>query len=348
MRFFFYGTLRDADVLESVLGRPVPTADVRAASLRDHRAVAVTGDTYPVAVPQPGAVMPGIVVSGLDAGDEARLHHYEGSGYDLAHVTVDLPTGRGIGATMFVPHDGIAHDDRDWRLEDWTRGSKAEWLRRMPERLRDFTPLDPALGRGDVTVEQVEVAYKGHFRIDRYRVRHKLFAGGASQPIRREVLERGHAVAVLPYDPVRDEVVLIRQFRIGAFAGHGEPWMIEIVAGIIDAGEKAEAVGLRELKEEAGLVPLAPLRHILTCHVSPGGTTETFELYVARVDATGTAGIHGLPEEGEDIQVLVWPFTRAWRALSDGLITASPAIMALQWLALNRERLRAGVAGAQS
>jgi len=341
MRFFFYGTLRDADVLEAVLGRPVAPADIRAASLRDHRAMTVSGDTYPVAVSRPGAVMPGVVVSGLGAHDEARLRHYEGADYGVTQVNATLSTGRTVAATMFVPREGVPHGDTEWSLSQWSGHAKAAWLRRMPERLRDFMPLTPVLGRADVKVEKLEPVYKGHFRLDRYTVRHKLFDGGTSQPVRREVLERGHAVVVLPYDPVRDEVVLIRQFRVGAFAGHGEPWMIEVVAGIIDPGETPEAVGLRELKEEANLAPLQPLRHVLICHASPGGTTETFQVFLAIVDAAGAAGIHGLPEEGEDIQVMVWPFDRAFRALSDGLITAAPAVVALQWLALNRPRLRA-------
>ncbi len=347
MRFFFYGTLRDANVLEVVLGRPVRAGDIRPASVRGFRAAKVVDNTYPIAVQVPDAVMPGVVVSGFDATDEERLNHYEGSDYGVTHVTAELANGRRVDVSMFVPVADIAHEENEWSLDDWTRDSKASWMALMPARLQDSQGLEPPMARTDVTVEQVDNAYKGHFRIDRYRVRHKLFAGGISEPVQREVLERGQAVAVLPYDPVRDEVVLIRQFRIGAFAGRGEPWMLEVVAGIIDEGETSEAVGIRELQEEANLAPLGPLRHIVTCHVSPGGTTETFELYFAPVDATDAAGIHGLPEEGEDIQVLVWSFDRAWRALGEGLITASPAIIALQWLALNRPALRAEAAAPQ-
>ena len=105
------------------------------------------------------------------------------------------------------------------------------------------------------TVELIErtTAFEGYFRIDRYELHHQLFAGGMSDPLTREVYERGHAAAVLPYDPQRDAVVLIEQFRIGAYAAGREPWLIEIVAGIVEAGETSSDVAQRELHEEAGL-----------------------------------------------------------------------------------------------
>src|SRR5207245_10046791 len=90
-------------------------------------------------------------------------------------------------------------------------------------------------GRDAVEIESHETIHQGHFRLDRWRLRHRLFAGGWGKPISRELLERSAAVAVLPYDPLRDQVVLIEQFRIGAYA-HGDPapWLLEAVAGLIE------------------------------------------------------------------------------------------------------------------
>ena len=185
-----------------------------------------------------------------------------------------------------------------------------------------------------------ETPYQGYFRIDRYTLRHELFAGGMSDTIVREVFERGHAAAVLPYDPVRDAVVLIEQFRIGAYAAGRDPWLIEIVAGIIDDGETAAAVARRELSEEAGLSPqaLEPIGEVL---VSPGGTSETMALFCACIDSAGANGIHGLADEHEDIRVTAMPVADALAALESGDIVSAPAVIALQWLALNRDRLRA-------
>lgn len=181
--------------------------------------------------------------------------------------------------------------------------------------------------------------YKGFFEIVRYRFRHRLFAGGWSGEIQREVFERGHAVAVLPYDPAADAVVLIEQFRIGALVGGLEPWQIEIVAGIMEDGEAPEDVARREAQEEAGAAigALLPIYHYL---VSPGGASESVQVYCGRVDSKGLGGIHGLPEENEDIRVEVHSFAGAMAALEAGKITNAVTIIALQWLALNRARLR--------
>lgn len=182
--------------------------------------------------------------------------------------------------------------------------------------------------------------YKGFFEIVRYRFRHRLFAGGWSGEIEREVFERGHAVAVLPYDPAADAVVLIEQFRIGAFVAGMRPWQTEIVAGIIEEGEASEDVARREAEEEAGATvgALIPICRYL---VSPGGASESVQLYCGRVDSKGLGGIHGLPHENEDIRVEVQPFAAALETLNAGKIGNAVTIVALQWLALNREQVRA-------
>lgn len=191
-----------------------------------------------------------------------------------------------------------------------------------------------------VRIVERSTPFQGYFRIDRYRLRHRRFDGGWSDEIQREVFERGHAAAVLPYDPARDTVVLIEQFRIGAYAAGLEPWLIEIVAGIIEPGEAAAEVVRREAREEAGC-EIGALEPVGRFMLSPGGTSETMELFCGRVDSTGVGGLHGLAEEHEDIRAVVLPTDEVLARLAAGEIANASAAIALQWLALNRERLRA-------
>lgn len=183
------------------------------------------------------------------------------------------------------------------------------------------------------------LCYKGFFRVERYRLRHELFAGGPGGEITRELFERGHAAAVVLYDPDMDSVVMVEQFRIGALDSPGKPWMLEFVAGIVEKGETPEAVVRRESVEEAGcaaddLIPIA------TCTLSPGACSERMHLFCARVDASRAGGIHGLRDEGEDIRVHVLRFDEAFAMLEAGDISSATPIIGLQWLALNRVRLR--------
>jgi ADP-ribose pyrophosphatase len=183
------------------------------------------------------------------------------------------------------------------------------------------------------------VVFDGHFQMVRYRLRHWQFAGGLGPELVREVFVRGHAVAVLPYDPVRDEVVLVEQFRVGALDADWDPWLLETVAGIVEDGESPEGVARREGLEEAGLelVDLAP---VCSCFMSPGGSSEIVHVFVGRVDATAAGGIFGLPDEGEDIKVHVVPYAQALAWLDEGRLRVAHTLLALQWLARHRDALR--------
>jgi ADP-ribose pyrophosphatase len=180
--------------------------------------------------------------------------------------------------------------------------------------------------------------FEGYFRIDRYRLRHSLHEGGMSEEITREVFERGHATAVLPFDPIRDEVVLIEQFRIGAHAAGKNPWLTEIVAGIIEVGETAEGVARREVGEETGLDVMAlwPMAEYL---VSPGGASEQVSLFLGQVDATNAGGIHGLDHEAEDIRVFALPYREAAGLLDQGQVGNAMTLIALQWLRLHHDEV---------
>lgn len=192
---------------------------------------------------------------------------------------------------------------------------------------------------GEVEIIEKTICYKGFFRLEKYWLRHRLFSGEWSPVLTREIFERGHAAAVLPYDPMLDEIILIEQFRPGAIDARDGPWLLEIVAGMIETGETAETVVKRESIEEAGCVinDLIPLYDFL---VSPGGTTECITLFCGRANAAIAGGIHGASEEGEDIKVHVVSFDTAMTLLQSGKITSASAIIALQWLALYRDYVR--------
>ncbi|WP_434772676.1 NUDIX domain-containing protein [Pseudomonas entomophila] len=191
------------------------------------------------------------------------------------------------------------------------------------------------------TVEIVERVncYQGFYRLDKLRLRHELFAGGLGREISRELFVRHDAVCVLPYDPQRDEVVLIEQFRVGALDKAQNPWLIELVAGLIDKDEQPEEVAHREAEEEAGLT-FSALWPMTRYFPSPGGSDEFVHLFLGRCDSEGAGGLHGLEEEGEDIRVKVWSFEDALQAVRDGRIANAASIIAVQWLALNRDEVR--------
>lgn len=198
----------------------------------------------------------------------------------------------------------------------------------------------PRFTDDDVQIVAKTREFQGYFAIDRWRVRHRTFAGGWTGDIVREVFERGHAVVVILYDPERDSIALIEQFRVGALAAGQYPWLIECVAGIIDPGETPEQVAIREAHEEAGAKP-DHIEHIGKFIVTPGGSSETVELFVAQVDCSRIEGLHGLAHEGEDIRVFTLPVTEAYGMVKDGRIANSMAVVAIQWLMLEREALRA-------
>lgn len=189
----------------------------------------------------------------------------------------------------------------------------------------------------DYELIEREILYQGVFRLVRLTLKHRLFEGGYSTPIRRELLERRPAVAVLPYDPIFDRVILIEQFRPGGLE-RNNPWLIEIPAGVFGKNEKPEEVAHRETMEEANC-KILELTSICEFFVSPGGTNEYLNLYYGRIDSQGIEGYYGLKNEQEDIRVINISADEAFDLLNQGEIKTAPAIIALLWLQLNRERL---------
>jgi ADP-ribose pyrophosphatase len=204
------------------------------------------------------------------------------------------------------------------------------------------SPSDPPghpPGHPDVEIIEAATAFERFLRMDVVRFRHRRFSGEWSAPLTHDVLRRGQAVAVALYDPDRDAVVLVEQLRLPALLAGASPWQVEVVAGLVDAGEPPQTVAIRETREEAGLAlgELVPIQRYLP---SPGASDESVLLFCARVDATAAAGVHGLPEEGEDIRVVVKTMAEIEAMLDAGAIENGHTLVALYWLVRHRDELR--------
>ena len=203
-----------------------------------------------------------------------------------------------------------------------------------------MTKSKPLPSHPDAELALTTTVSARHLRIDTFRFRHRLFSGEWSAERNYDVLRRGQAVAIVLYDPDRDQVVLVEQFRLAALLAGGSPWQLEAAAGLIDTEETPQAVAERETQEETGLTLIGaplPVQHYLS---SSGNSDEGIFLFCGRVDATAAAGVHGLPEEHEDIRVVVKTLTEVEALLDAGAIESGHTLIGLYWLLRHRDRLR--------
>ena len=192
----------------------------------------------------------------------------------------------------------------------------------------------------DVEIVEAKTGFDRFLRLEVFRYRQRLYSGKWS-PIRTyDVLRRGPAVAVVPYDPLRDSVVLVEQLRLPAMLANAAPWQVEIPAGLVDAGEQPETVAAREMREETGLALIGDPIPIQRYLPSPGDSDESVYLYCARVDASLAGGVHGVPEEGEDIRTIVKTVAEIEAMLDAGAIENGHTLIGLYWLLRHRNRLR--------
>lgn len=370
---FFYGTLRDADVLAMVLGDE--RATLSDAVLDDHIAMAVANETFPIIHAKTGAQAHGLLAENLSDEALARLNFFElGFGYELRGLPVKA-SGRSVVASVYFCPPGLFETDGAWDFAAWGQRQKpffldagAEYMAqygRIPaDRMEPFwagmriRALARIAGRATQTpavlrkphVAEVETfamarPYLGFFAVEEFDLRHSKFNGDTSNVLRRAVFASGDAVTLLPYDAVRDQVLLVEQFRAGPFARQDpNPWCLEAIAGRIDAEETPEAAARREAFEEAGLT-LGRVERLFGYYPSPGAVAEYLTSFVAEADLGAAGGLFGLATEQEDIRAIVVPFELAHDAIASGEVNNAPLLLSLQWLATNRRRLRAEWSG---
>lgn len=198
-----------------------------------------------------------------------------------------------------------------------------------------MSKIPDTFGHDDVEILARQSCFTGFLKLEKIQLRHRLHAGGWSAHLQRELLVKDAAVGVLLFDPGRDQVVLVRQFRIGAIGHANSPWMLELVAGMAGPDEDVKQVAIREAIEESNCVP-AHLIRICEYFNSPGTSNEKLTLFCGKVDAGTAGGIHGLSEEHEDIEVVVLSLDEVVKAIADGEINNAMTIIAIQWLQLHK------------
>jgi nudix-type nucleoside diphosphatase (YffH/AdpP family) len=354
-------------LLHVVAGEVLETVPARAAGLR---VMAADGGRYPM-IRDGGETVEGLFLPDVPAEALERLDYYEnGYGFTLRELAIETDAGPGT-ALCYFPDDGPADDGVPWRLEDWVAewGAICTWaavefmecmgrmdagqaaalypqmLVRAASRLRAESDAGPVALRADLTAADVldeapRQPYTAFFSLSEQRLRFPRFDGSLSAPVERVAFVSGDAVTVLPYDPVRDRVLVVEQFRYGIYRrGDPRPWSLEAVAGRIDPGESPEAAARREAMEEAGLV-IGALHHVSSYYPSPGAVTEYLLSYVGVADLPDeAAGLGGVPDEHEDIRGHVIARDRLMDLIETGEVDNAPLILTAWWLEANRARL---------
>lgn len=366
---FLFGTLCHDPVLRAVVGADMPT---QRAHVTGSRLCAAVDTGWPVLVPDAGAVTQGRLIA-VDPEIALRLDRYEACfGYRRARCTVTVE-GVTRAAWVYRAADAAAAAKAPWSLQDWARAWGELEALAAQEVMRQLDSAEPDEvgarfwmiaaraqstlaargwrrpglvgvnpGRSDVTLAAHRFPYTKFFGLEEMRLHHRRFDGSHGPEQERAVFRVADAVTVLPYDPQRDRILLVEQLRLGPYAhGDARPWLLEPIAGMIDAGEAPETAARREAEEEAGLT-LGALHHVARYYPSPGGLAQVLTSYVGLADLPdGVEGVGGHVGEGEDILSHLVPWALACDMLSAGDMANAPLVISMQWLQLNRARLRA-------
>jgi nudix-type nucleoside diphosphatase (YffH/AdpP family) len=367
---FFYGTLRHVPLLEIVLGRLLTATDIETAELPGHVVHQVVDQDFPVIRPGDGTAH-GIVLHNVSELEVERLRFYEG-GFDYSLKPCSAETQNGtIPAEVFFPipdrwEFGDAWDLAKW-VSDWaglTCLAAQELMtyfgRRSASEIDFMFPMvrsraaaklyaahqPPAANpggftRADAETLDVDRAFARYFSLEEHTLRFRRYDGSHTEMVKREVFVATDATILLPYDPVRDRVLLIEQFRPGPFVRmDDQPWILEPIAGRVDPGETPEETAHREAMEEAGLV-LKDLHEVARCYASPGCTTEYYHVFVGEADLPDdVTGVAGMEDEAEDIKSYLYSYDDLMEMVDQKQAANAPLVLAALWLSRHRDHLR--------
>lgn len=368
MDLFVYGTLRSHALMAAVAGPGV--LDPVPARLAGYAVHPVAGNCVPFIAAERDGCAEGLLWRGLTEDQRARLDLYElAFGYGFETVSVETADGT-REAHAYIPPPDVFSGHGDWSLADWEAGhltpailaaQELFALDPLPDHasLRGMWPMiearawakhravaAPAVQRfapdqSDFEAKPLAPAAGRFFRFQPFDLSHRRFDGARAEGMRREAFIGIDAAFVLPYDPVRDRVLLVEQVRIGPILRHDpNPWMLEPIAGIIDARETPQEAALREAEEEAGLSQIT-LHDAGGYYVSPGNATDYFYTYVGVCDLPQEHSyLGGLAEEGEDLRLHPVPFDKALALADSGEVATGPALHLIYWLLRHRDRLR--------
>ena len=376
---FFYGSLRDPELLRRVLGREAAPA-TEPAVLDGHALRRVAGEAFPCLVPDPDAQVSGAVLREATDDEVARIRFFEDEEeYALRETPVRVAaSGHGnaapeetLPALVCFPV-GPTTAAGPWSFDDWPEAERralreaaveimahyeagTDWSdlslwpglkARAAARARALAeapgPRFPGVDFAAADVETAQVArpYASFFAVEEHHLSFPMSGGRRSEVVRRAVWLSGDAVTVLPYDPAADAVLPVTQWRAGPHArGDAHPWPVEVIAGRLDEVEAPEDAARREAREEAGLT-LGRVERIAAFYSSPGAVAEHVTAYVGEADLSAAGGAGGLAAEAEDVISAVLPFEEAMGLVERQEADTSPALISLLWLARHRNRLR--------
>ena len=367
---FFYGTLCHLPLLARVLGRSIDDLKAVSATLPGYASYLVKDADFPVLVADTMAEAQGVWVTDLTQEDIARLDFYEG-GFGYRLETVDIQARGALHKAQVYFADQTYDLEGPWRLEDWATKwgeitviaadelmghfgkTPAEtirpWRSYFASRAwasvlaQDTAPqtLRTSKTRNDIPLFRQIGGYDGFFRLKEIKIQYPRFNGGMSDVLQRAAFVAYDAALILPYDPKTDRVLLIEQLRYGPLArGDNAPWVLEPVAGLVDAGEAPADTAMREALEETGL-EITRIEAMPKAYASPGYSSEFFHCFLGLLDLPEQpAMLGGLLSENEDIKSHIMPFDQAMALIETGEINAVPLIMMLYWLDRERDRLR--------
>lgn len=368
---FVYGTLRHVPLLAAVLGREADQINMQDATLDGHVVNGVRGEDFPFLLVGTGT-SEGLLLLGLSDVDVARLDFYEG-GYDYALKPIEVRTSKGaVNAQVYFSESTEWVPEGDWSLVDWAADFGAFTVHKALEEMsyfgsrsrHDVDRMLPTIkaragskilaeagpmrhnpsgmDRSDIAIHCIDRPYANFFAIEELHVSFRRYDGSMSDSVERAVFMGTDAALVLPYDPVRDRVLLVEQFRLGPTArGDNKVWQLEPIAGRVDANEGPEKTAHREAFEEAGL-RFSALEDIGNAYASPGACTEYFHSYLGIADLPDDViGVSGLEDEAEDIRSYLYSYDALMDLVDTKQLDNAPLIMMALWLSRHRERLRA-------